>query len=158
MAGALPAVHAVAQPAEIVAVFDIDSSDTSMDEATMTRLNNYMFGRLVSAGFRLTPQDQVRERVVELKRESHKECYDQSCQIELGKTLSAQKSLASRLIQIGDVCLLQSVIYDLRTETTDKGADGRGPCTVAGIMAGIDQVVAKFKGEVAPAGPSTGGR
>ncbi len=158
LTGALPAAHAVAQPAEIVAVFDIDSSDTSMDEATMTRLNNYMFGRLASAGFKLTPQDQVRERVVELKRESHKECYDQSCQIELGKTLSAQKSLASRLIQIGDVCLLQSVIYDLRTETTDKGADGRGPCTVAGIMAGIDQVVAKFKGEVAPAGPSSGGR
>ncbi|MGI6682366.1 MAG: PEGA domain-containing protein [Myxococcota bacterium] len=158
LAGALPAVSAAAQSTDIIAVFDIDSSDTSIDQATMARLNNYMYGRLASAGFKLTPQDQVRERVVELKRESHKECYDQSCQIELGKTLSAQKSLASRLIQIGNVCLLQSVIYDLRTETSDKGADGRGPCTVAGIMAGIDQVVAKFKGEVVPSGPSIGGR
>ena len=68
LAGALPAVSAVAQSADIIAVFDIESSDTSLDEATMTRLNNYMYGRLASAGFKLTPQDQVRERVVELKR------------------------------------------------------------------------------------------
>jgi len=158
LAGALPAVSAVAQSADIIAVFDIESSDTSLDEATMTRLNNYMYGRLASAGFKLTPQDQVRERVVELKRESHKECYDQSCQIELGKTVAAQKSLSSRLIQIADLCLLQSVIYDLRTETSDKGADARGPCTAAGIMASIDQVVAKFKGEPLTKVAASGGR
>jgi len=43
---------------------------------------------------------------------------------------------------------LQSQIYDLKTETTDAGAQAEGPCTVIGIKASIDQVVAKFKGGV----------
>jgi len=158
LAGVLPAASAVAQPAEIIAVFDTDSSDTSIDEATMTRLNNYMFGRLAVAGFKLTPQSQVRERVVELKAASHMDCYDQSCQIELGKTVAAQKSLASRLIKIGDSCSLQAVIYDLRTETTDKGAEAQGPCTETGIKASIDRVVANFKGEAVSSAPISAGR
>jgi len=158
LAGALPAASATAQPAEIIAVFDIDKLDTPIDDATMTRLNNYMFGRLVSAGFKLTPQSQVRDRVVDLKRESHRDCYDQSCQIELGKAVAAHKSLSSRLIRIGNSCSLQSAIYDLRTETTERGAEAKGPCTEEGIAASIDKVVAKFKGEIVPTATASGGR
>ncbi|OQC43029.1 MAG: Serine/threonine-protein kinase pkn1 [Deltaproteobacteria bacterium ADurb.Bin058] len=158
LAGVLPAASATAQPAEIIAVFDIDKLDTPIDDATMTRLNNYMFGRLVSAGFKLTPQSQVRDRVVDLKRESHRDCYDQSCQIELGKAVAAHKSLSSRLIRIGNSCSLQSAIYDLRTETTERGAEAKGPCTEEGIAASIDKVVAKFKGEIVPTATASGGR
>ncbi|MGI6682080.1 MAG: SUMF1/EgtB/PvdO family nonheme iron enzyme [Myxococcota bacterium] len=154
----MPAASATAQPAEIIAVFDIDKLDTPIDDATMTRLNNYMFGRLVSAGFKLTPQSQVRDRVVDLKRESHRDCYDQSCQIELGKAVAAHKSLSSRLIRIGNSCSLQSAIYDLRTETTERGAEAKGPCTEEGIAASIDKVVAKFKGEIVPTATASGGR
>ncbi|HON26589.1 MAG TPA: hypothetical protein PLJ73_11870, partial [Myxococcota bacterium] len=144
----MPAAAAVAQPAEIIAVFDIDKLDTPIDDATITRLNNYMYGRLAFAGFKLTPQSQVRDRVVQLKAESHLDCYDQSCQIELGKAVAAHKSLSSRLVKIGDSCSLQSQIYDLRTETTERGAEAKGPCTEKGIAASIDRVVAIFKGEV----------
>ena len=159
LAGVLPAAAAVAQPAEIIAVFDIDKLDTPIDDATITRLNNYMYGRLAFAGFKLTPQSQVRDRVVQLKAESHQDCYDQSCQIELGKAVAAHKSLSSRLVKIGDSCSLQSQIYDLRTETTERGAEAKGPCTEKGIAASIDRVVAIFKGEVVTStGPISGGR
>jgi len=159
LAGVLPAAAGVAQPAEIIAVFDIDKLDTPIDDATITRLNNYMYGRLAFAGFKLTPQSQVRDRVVQLKAESHLDCYDQSCQIELGKAVAAHKSLSSRLVKIGDSCSLQSQIYDLRTETTERGAEAKGPCTEKGIAASIDRVVAIFKGEVVTStGPISGGR
>ncbi|OQC40877.1 MAG: PEGA domain protein [Deltaproteobacteria bacterium ADurb.Bin058] len=146
LAGVLPAASAVAQPAEIIAVFDIETRNVRLKAATLVNLNDYMYGRLAVAGFKLTPQSQVRERVVEPKAASHMDCYDQSCQIELGKTVAAQKSLASRLIKIGDSCSLQSQIYDLRTETIVKGAEAQGPCTETGIAASIDQVVAKLQG------------
>ncbi|HOE82517.1 MAG TPA: SUMF1/EgtB/PvdO family nonheme iron enzyme [Myxococcota bacterium] len=151
----MPAASATAQSSDIIAVFEIERRGVPLKAATMANLNDYMYGRLASAGFKLTPQSQVRERVVDLKRGSHKDCYDQSCQIELGKAVAADKSLSSRLIKIGDVCALQSQIYDLKTETTDAGAEAEGPCTVAGIKASIDLVVAKFKGGAVVPAPST---
>ncbi len=158
LAGVLPAANATAQPAHIIAVFDIESRDVPIGAAAMVDLNDYMFVRLAAAGFKLTPQSQVRDRVVQLKAESHQDCFDQSCQIDLAKAVAAQKALASKLRKYGDSCSLQSVIYDLRTETTDDGAEAQGPCTVAGIKASIDRVVAIFKGEVASTGPVSGGR
>ncbi|HQL56295.1 MAG TPA: SUMF1/EgtB/PvdO family nonheme iron enzyme [Myxococcota bacterium] len=147
----MPAASATAQSSEIIAVFEIERRGVPLKAATMSNLNDYMYGRLAFAGFKLTPQSQVRERVVSLKRESHKDCFDQSCQIELGKAVSADKSLSSQLIKIGDVCSLQSQIYDLKTETTDVGAQAEGPCTVIGIKGCIDQVVAILKeGGVVP--------
>ena len=151
LAGVLPAASATAQSSEIIAVFEIERRGVPLKAATMSNLNDYMYGRLAFAGFKLTPQSQVRERVVSLKRESHTDCFDQSCQIELGKAVSADKSLSSQLIKIGDVCSLQSQIYDLKTETTDAGAQAEGPCTVIGIKGCIDQVVAILKeGGVVP--------
>ena len=151
LAGVLPAASATAQSSEIIAVFEIERRGVPLKAATMANLNDYMYGRLAFAGFKLTPQSQVRERVVSLKRESHKDCFDQSCQIELGKAVAADKSLSSQLIKIGDVCSLQSQIYDLKTETTDVGAQAEGPCTVIGIKGCIDQVVAILKeGGVVP--------
>ena len=159
LAGVLPAANATAQPAHIIAVFDIESRDVPIGAAAMVDLNDYMFVRLAAAGFKLTPQSQVRDRVVQLKAESHQDCFDQSCQIDLAKAVAAQKALASKLRKYGDSCSLQSVIYDLRTETTDDGAEAQGPCTVAGIKASIDRVVAIFKGEVVTSsGPVSGGR
>ena len=146
LAGVLPAASAVAQPAEIIAFFDIETRGIPLEGATMVNLNNYMYGRLAFAGFKLTPQDQAMQRIIALKYDSRRDSLDMSDQIELGKSLSAQKSLSSRLVKIGDSCSLQAVIYDLMTETTDKGAEAQGPCTETGIKASIDQVVAKLQG------------
>ncbi len=104
LVGVLPAASATAQSSDIIAVFEIERRGVHLKAATMANLSDYMYGRLASAGFKLTPQSQVRERVVDLKRGSHKDCYDQSCQIELGKAVAADKSLSSQLIKIGDVC------------------------------------------------------
>lgn len=96
-------------------------------------------------GVRLIPKNQVQERLVQVKRQSHNDCYDQSCQIDLAQSIAANKSLSSKLIKLGDVCSLQSQIYDLKKETTEKGVEAQGPCTIAGIKASIDQVITKLK-------------
>lgn len=137
-------VGAQPSPAPIIAVFDIENQGAPLDADTVGRLSNLMFDLLAGAGFKLTPQDQVRQRVIELKRESYRDCYDQSCQIELGKTVAAQKSLSTRLLRIGDSCRLSAALYDLRTETTDRGATAEGPCTETGMAQAVHQVVGRL--------------
>jgi hypothetical protein len=43
----------------------------------------------------------MRDRIASDKAESYRACVDQSCQIELGKAMAAQKSLATKLIRVG---------------------------------------------------------
>lgn len=149
LVAAFPVAEVLAQSKDdIIAVFDIENRAPSFNEAALERLNDYLFFSLASAGFKLTPQNQVRQRVVELKTESHRDCYDETCQIELGKTVAAQKSLATRLILLADdQCLIAMVLYDLKTETTEKGAKVTCPCTTSGALAAIDEVIAGFSGK-----------
>ncbi len=155
--GGVPTVRAQTPPAPIVAMFDIENQGAPLDNDSMARLSNMMFGLLVAGGFKLTPQDQVRQRVIELKRDSYKDCFDQSCQIELGKAVAAAKSMSTRVTRVGESCQVATAVYDLRTEATDSGASAEGPCTEAGVSLAIRRVVAQLTGGRA-GGEGTAGR
>jgi hypothetical protein len=65
---------------------------------------------------------------------------DERCRIELGKALSAEKTLATTLIQVGSKCAVTSNLFDLKTETTEKGASvetGCSPDELLGAMKSI---------------------
>lgn len=142
----IPMAQAQTRPPPIVAMFDIENQGAPLDGDSIARLSNLMFGLLVSGGLKLTPQDQVRQRVIELKRESYKECFDQSCQIELGKAVAAEKSMSTRVTRVGESCQVSTAVYDLRTEATDGGASAEGACTEAGVSQAIRKVVAQLTG------------
>ena len=155
-----PAAH-IAGTAErvTVAVFDIRDSSTHFPPTTIDQISRYLAVRLAETGrFRVVPRDQLRERLYENKKAGYEVCYDQSCQIELGKAVAAQGSLATDLLKIGDRCAISSSLYDLRTETTRAAASVQTNCTANELMTGIDGLVAKLSAAamMEPSTPKSG--
>ena len=138
---------------KIVAVFDIENRGAHLRRAALRILSDYLADRLAATGaYKVVPRDQLKKRLVAQRKRSYKKCFAQSCQIEIGKDLAAQKSLATKVMKIADTCVLTSTLFDLRTSTTDRGATARGKCDGKGVMASIDQVVAKLAAGVVQSG------
>jgi hypothetical protein len=134
-------VPAHARPKAIVAVFDVQDQGGRLKPEVLVQLTEYLATRLTETGvFRVVPQEQLRSRLVQEKIESYKQCYDQSCQIEVGKAIAAEKSLATKVLRVGTQCALAATLFDLKTETAETGASARTDCTENALMDGIDQI------------------
>lgn len=130
-----------------VAVFEMQNDGSPLRPDAVSRMGNYLFTNLAACGaYRLVPQDQVRERLARQKTESYRECYDQSCQIELSREMAADKALSSSVTKVGVVCQVSASLYDLRTAAIDLAAVADGPCTEEGIRGAILKVVARLCG------------
>lgn len=123
----------------VVAVFDVVDRARNRNLDQVTR---YLQTALTqSLGFRVIPPDQIRARLVEEKKGTYKECYDQSCQIELGRALAAEKMLVTELLQVGEECVITATLFDLKSETSERAANARTGCSDAGLLNSIDQIV-----------------
>lgn len=118
----------------IVAVFDIDDRSGVLAESARSNVVDQLIILLTQQGFRVVPKSLIRERLGQQKRESYRECYDQNCQIELGRELAAQKSLATVLSRIGRRCQLSLVLYDLHRAVTENAASVSCECTEESLM------------------------
>jgi hypothetical protein len=146
--GASPSSGGAARSRFIVAVFDIQDASQQLKRDTLDQLTDYLCTSVSKeAGYRVVPRQQLRERLLDEKKESYKVCYDESCQIELGKAISAQKSLATKIIRIGGRCAITSSLYDLKTETTERSASERTDCSDGGLMDGMDRIARQLAGE-----------
>lgn len=130
---------AAAEPQRpIVAVFDLADNKHKLDATTMGELAEYLATQLTATGrYRTVPRSQLRRRLGKEKRQGYKACFDEACQIELGKAMAAQKSLATKIIRVGKICTLTSVLYDLKTETSERAATTEGPCSTEGLLASL---------------------
>ena len=138
----------------IVAVFDVrDESRKSMSASSLSQLTAYLSAKVTEAGgWRVVPHDQLRARLAESKTQSYKQCFDESCQIEMGKAVAAQKSLATSILRVGNRCAISSVLFDLKTETTDRATTVRTDCGDDSLMDAVDKIVLQLSGK-APAQP-----
>jgi hypothetical protein len=153
-------LHSRAGDKPIVAVFDIEARGVDLPADLLDRLCDYLSTRLTAAGkFQVVPRKQVRERLTGQKQESFRACYDQACQIEIGKELAAQKSLATQVLKLGSRCTVTSTLFDLRKSTTEKAASANGGCSEDLIVAALDQVVDQLTAEpgAAPVAPVPAG-
>jgi hypothetical protein len=125
----------------VLAVFDIQDASNRMTASSLDQLTEYLAAKLTqSAGYRVIPRKQIQDRIAAEKKASHRRCYDEACQIELGKSLAAQKSLATKILRIGNKCALTSILYDLKTETTEKAASVDTGCSDEALMDGLKQI------------------
>jgi hypothetical protein len=132
----------------IVAVFDIEDSSNQFDPKTTDQLTEYLASRVNEvAGYRVIPRVQVRERLQQEKAEGYKACYEQACQIELGKALAAQKSLATKVLQVGSACLMTATLYDLKTETTERSVTAKTECTPTSLISGADYLAQELRAQ-----------
>jgi hypothetical protein len=126
----------------VLAIFDVEDASKQFDAAVTDQLTEYIAARVSGlAGYRVIPRDQVRARLQEQKAEGYKACYEESCQIEIGKALAAEKSLTTKLLRVGDACLMTSTLFDLKTETTERAASAKTPCGATALVGGVDQIM-----------------
>jgi hypothetical protein len=134
--------------APVVAVFEIENRDSPLTDKHMITLTEYLGTKLGEQGrYRIIPRQEIRARLLEQKKESYKECFDQSCQIEIGRELAAEFTVSTTIGKIGDLCLITASLYDLRKAATDKTATAKSPCEVNDLVNAIEQVADKLQAE-----------
>jgi hypothetical protein len=143
----LAPVLALAQTAPpIVAVFRIEDRGSGLEDRTLDQLTSYLEVAVAEGNvYRIVPQSSLKRALEEKRQESYRSCYDLACQIELGRELAAEKSLATTILRIGDRCTLTAVLYDLRTQVTDATAKENVGCEQRALQEGIDRAAATLK-------------
>lgn len=129
----------------IVAVFDVQDLSRKFKKRTLEQLTEYLSARITQVTrYRVVPRDQLRSRLFEQKRGTYRACYEETCQIELGKALAAQKSLSTKILKVGKRCAISSILYDFKTETAEQSALVRTDCDEDSLMDCMDRVARQF--------------
>jgi hypothetical protein len=139
----LPAL-ARAEPGPIVAVFDLDDRSQALDDRTRADLADYLAVLLTEGGWQVVPRDQLRARILEQKSEGFRECYDQGCQVELGRELAAQKTLATQIFKVGARCRVTGTLYDLKRAATEKAVREEAACQVDELGLALERIAANI--------------
>jgi hypothetical protein len=139
----------------IVAVFELEARGLKLTPTLRGSLTSYLASRLTESGeYEVVPQDRLRLALANKKKDSYKQCYAQSCQIEIGQELAANRALATQLMKVGTHCIVTCNLFDLRRATSGRAATAKGPCSEDGISASLDAVVAKLARAARGAAPA----
>ena len=151
MGGYLPASMEVFFPKDVdtqvpvVAVFQLHDNSGRLTEQERGQLTDVLATRLTELGkARVVPREQIRKRLLDEKYQTYKQCYQESCQIELGRAVAAEKSLSSAVMRVGSKCTVVANLYDLKSETAVKGTSVESACTLADLMTAVRQVAEKL--------------
>ncbi|MBW1809707.1 MAG: hypothetical protein JRJ87_16040 [Deltaproteobacteria bacterium] len=129
-----------------VAVFDILDKSKKLSPEEIDGLTDYLASKIAEDGlFHVVPRDEIKKRLRAQKKKSFKECYDQSCQIEIGREIAAQKTLSVTISPIGSSCVVTAALFDLKKAATDATASSRGKCIPDNLVTQIENIVAKFR-------------
>jgi len=139
---ATPIVSAFAAERPILAVFEIEDRSKSLNQEQLTNLTDYLASLLVEGGYDVVSREQIRERLRDEQKESYKKCYEQSCQIELGRELAAQKVLSTRILPIGGKCMVTVSLYNLKRATAELAANAEAECNELSLFGAL-KLVAK---------------
>jgi hypothetical protein len=133
-------VEAGRQP--VVAVFDFETQRIDLEPDLLMSLSDYLAAKLVETGkYQVVPRSQFKERLFQQKKGTYKKCYDQSCQIELGRELAAEKIATTQIIQLGGKCTISFRLYDLKKATTQTAKSRSGGCTEPDLLATLDILI-----------------
>lgn len=140
-----------AEPA-VVAVFDLEVTGLRLDRGTQESLSEVLFSKVAALpGFTVIPRSDLKTRLSAQKKESYRECYDQSCQIEIGKELAAGKLLSTKILKLGSECTVSTVLYDLRTAATEAAADATGSCKPSALAKTVGVAITSLGGKTTAA-------
>ncbi len=122
---------APAHQGAFVAVFDIEDRSRRLKPSEVDGLTEYLAGK---------------QRLLEQKKRSYRQCYDQSCQIDIGREMAAQKVLSTVIASVGSSCLVTVALFDLKKAATEVTASARGGCSADDLLNQIEQAVNKLRG------------
>ena len=133
----------------VVAVFAIEdkrSKAKRLSDRQLGNLADYLATLMAQSGaFRVIPSIQLREALRSQKAKSYdKACYDDSCQIEIGKAVAAQMTLATKIMRLGGRCIVSTQLYDLAREASGKATSNKGSCTEDALTLSLERCVAQL--------------
>lgn len=126
----------------VIAVMDVEDANAGTDgavgDALVRNLSDQIRVYVTQQGARTidrSAQERAfRQQMLEVKNESYEDCYDDACQIELGKALAASHILRSKITKFGRRCVLNGELIDLAAEVTVKAASAQGACEAEGFL------------------------
>ena len=131
---------------QVVAVFDIQFDRIKLSRAQRNRLTKFMAEELAIGGvFQVMPPGDVKKILLEQSTESYKECFDERCQIQLGRQLPANKLVTSTIMKMGKKCRVSVSLYDLKRQTTDTLEKVKSGCGEGALLESIEKVTAKLR-------------
>lgn len=129
-----------------LAVMEIEDISKKLDPGVSGRGTDYLRAT-INATRKFIVIDKSRQAealtrmVVEQKKDSYKECYDQSCQVPLGQALAADTILRTQITVIGSFCTVASEMVDLAKEAAVGGGLQKFDCTEDGLGMAIEKLV-----------------
>jgi hypothetical protein len=141
----------------VVAVFDVQIQFFKLPQAKRDMLTNLLGQELGIGGvYQVMPPGDVKRALVDQSAESYKECFDEKCQIQLGRQLPANKLVTTTVMKMGKMCRVAASLYDLKRQTTDLVAKEKCGCDAAVLAGAIEKVAAKLRAVQAGSGGTTG--
>ncbi len=132
----------------ILAVFDLEAKGIEMSGDLLQRMNDLLVNQLVSSRvFQVIPREQVKQQLLEKKKESYLNCYERSCQLEIGRELAANKLLSAQILRLGSRCTLALNLYDLRKATNEKAASVEAECSEDALATAVRNAVSQLAGQ-----------
>ena len=143
------------ESAAVIAVFDIQDTrarNQRLPLESLKAMRDYLANQLAQDGlFKVVPSSDIQAALRQAQAESYKDCYDEACQIEIGKEIAAQKSLSTKITQFDTECVVSATLYDLRASASDKAASAKSACSQPALLEALERVALKLKGPSAQA-------
>ncbi len=134
----------------VLAVMAIEDSSATMEAGLLANAQEMLRGKLSATGYfvvidRGRQEEKLNQLVRAQKKESYRECYDESCQIPLGQALAADSILRTTISCLGTSCMLSCELVELEKEAaTIGGTADFDNSSAAALKGALDSVVAQL--------------
>jgi hypothetical protein len=132
---------AAAATPPVVAVFELRDAQGRLTPEERSQITRYFRVKLTERGaFPVVPEAELKRAIADQQAESYKECYDEACQIEIGREVAAQKSLALELVSVGARCILTATFFDLIKATSERAASVDAACEASALAVAASEL------------------
>ena len=122
-----------------VAVFPIQLVEVpELDDVNTDKFLDLLEAVVIAQNYPTVPRSDIKAAIAETSADSFKQCYDESCQIELGKAVAASKALYSSFARFGRRCRLIIKLYDLQTALAEASSSQTATCDEEGLAQAIE--------------------
>ena len=135
--------------ADKVAILPLESQSESLGGDVLEKATSYLRSGLAATDrFIIVGAGRQNEKLESFidrkKKESYEECYDEKCQIELGKALAADMILRTKIEEFGS-CVLSVHLIDLAKEALVDGSTETFSCRIEGLKVAIDKITNELR-------------
>ena len=134
-----------------VAVFPIQVIDVpQLRDSNPDKFLDLLEAMVIAERFPTIPRSDIKAVINDTSAQSFKDCYDESCQIELGKAVAARKALYSSFASFGRRCRLIIKLYDLESELAESSSSQTTSCDEEGLARAIEDARTELGRSVEP--------